>query len=1062
MQAFCINIGAESIETFSNNEYNIPNFDTLGGNMEREKLIATVTAAQNGDSDALNKLFNTFYNDVYYFALKTVQDEDIACDVTQETFVEIINTIGKLQEPAAFVKWMKQITYHQCTRYFKKKKDILVDEDEEGNTIFDTLKEDKTEFIPDEALDQQDFRDTILAMLDELSEEQRSATMLYYYDELSVKQIAEIQNVSEGTVKSRLNYARKSIKNSVETYEKKNGVKLHCAGVLPLLLWLLSQTGKETMPAAAANTVAGGVTATTGVAVSVAATASGAAVATATVATTAASGVGIAAKIAALPVIAKVIAGVVAGSLVIGGIGMAVLPEKEPGHLTGATMSSITDTVYYVPDGCTYTKADGTVLSAGQAMPETPTACDAFTVDCYTYRYNAKKTYDIDYENFSYIAVWEEDDIGGWILEVTDDSRTSYPALEAQINGEPVVSLRFAFFNCTAMEYSPELPDSVTNLSGTFSRCSSLIEAPEIPTGATDLSDTFKNCTTLVRAPALPGGLINLSSTFFGCSSLVTAPAIPEGVTDLSGTFAGCSALVDAPVIPASVTDMSSAFSGCSSLIHAPIIPEGVTDLGYTFSGCSSLVQAPAIPDSVTDMTSTFSSCSALVHVPKLPDRLVELSWAFKDCTSLLRIPAISVGVTDLSYTFSGCSSLVQAPVIPNSVMDMSHTFENCSSLTDAPAIPNSVTDLSSTFAGCSALVSAPTLSDSVTDLSWTFYGCTSLEVAPEIPNGVTDMSATFSDCTSLTAAPVIPESVTDMTLTFSGCSSLAGTVEINAKLPMYVLCGDDCFICSEGILCWNCYSCTAYGSCFYGTQGITLTGTCPELYDIALRAGGSNITVDSPCAMPLPGVYGTIPAGCNYVTKSGITYTAGQAFPKKPSDGDQFITPDYTYCYGDSAINGVKRPDGSVTFFVWNSWCVFVNDTTKTSYGGIYESVNGYYVTGMLGTFAGCTNLIVPPAIPTHVTSIDGAFERCTSMTTAPMIPRRVEDMADAFRGCVALTGTITVHADDIEYSGETFSCKNCFYGTAQPITLTGSSTKLAELAATSNNGNVTVQRSE
>ena len=95
-----------------------------GSNMEKEKLVQTVKLAQKGDSDALNELFNAFYNDVYYFALKNVKDEDLACDITQETFVEIIDTLGKLKEPAAFITWMKQITYHQCTRYFKKKKEV--------------------------------------------------------------------------------------------------------------------------------------------------------------------------------------------------------------------------------------------------------------------------------------------------------------------------------------------------------------------------------------------------------------------------------------------------------------------------------------------------------------------------------------------------------------------------------------------------------------------------------------------------------------------------------------------------------------------------------------------------------------------------------------------------------------------------------------------------------------------------------------------------------------------------------------------------------------------------
>ena len=186
--------------------------------MEREQLVATVTAAQNGDSEALNLLFNTYYNDVYYFALKTLKDADLACDITQETFVEIINTIGDLKAPEAFVTWMRQVTYHQCTRYFKKKKEVLVEEDEEGNSVFDTIEEEREEFIPGEGVDKEDFRATILALLDTLSEEQRAAVLMHYYHEMSVKEIAEAQKVSEGTVKSRLNYARKSLKKSVQTY----------------------------------------------------------------------------------------------------------------------------------------------------------------------------------------------------------------------------------------------------------------------------------------------------------------------------------------------------------------------------------------------------------------------------------------------------------------------------------------------------------------------------------------------------------------------------------------------------------------------------------------------------------------------------------------------------------------------------------------------------------------------------------------------------------------------------------------------------------------------------
>lgn len=270
--------------------------------MEREKLIRLVQGAQSGKMEAMDALFTEFYNDVYYFALKTVKNEDIACDITQETFMQVIQSIGNLKEPAAFVSWLRQITYHYCTRHFSKKTEVLVEEDEDGNTVFDTLADESEGSISAQVLEQEEFRQTILKMINELSEEQRAAVMLYYFDELSVGQIAQIQGVSEGTVKSRLNYARKAIKKSVESYEKKHDIKLHSFALLPLLLLLL---GKEKMPEAKAAQVRRTVMASAKASAATAGAATGAAKA----------GAGVASK---LSLITKIAAGVVAASLVAG------------------------------------------------------------------------------------------------------------------------------------------------------------------------------------------------------------------------------------------------------------------------------------------------------------------------------------------------------------------------------------------------------------------------------------------------------------------------------------------------------------------------------------------------------------------------------------------------------------------------------------------------------------------------------------------------------------------------------------------------------------------------
>lgn len=209
--------------------------------MEKEKLTKLVRAVQIGSEAAIAELYNGYHNDIYYYILKTLDtthDPDLAADLTQDTFIEILQTIDKLQDPEAFTTWSRRIAYHRCTAYFRKRHELLADENEDGSTVFDTIVEEREEFIPGEALDKEDLKNTIRQMINSLPEEQRSAIMMRYFDELSVQEIANIQSTTEGTVKSRLNYGRKAIKKAVEDYEKKHNIKLHCAGIVPLLLWL--------------------------------------------------------------------------------------------------------------------------------------------------------------------------------------------------------------------------------------------------------------------------------------------------------------------------------------------------------------------------------------------------------------------------------------------------------------------------------------------------------------------------------------------------------------------------------------------------------------------------------------------------------------------------------------------------------------------------------------------------------------------------------------------------------------------------------------------------------
>lgn len=285
--------------------------------MEKEKITELVVQAQRGDPEAMNELISQCYQRLYAAAYQTVKDPDVACDVTQEACLEIVSTLSKLENPAAFYVWAQKITYHQCTRHFRRNKELLVDENEDGETIFDSLPDESEGAQIDEAYENKEFRREMMAIIDSLPPEQRSALLLHYYERLSVKQIAEIQETTEGTVKSRLNYGRKAVKKQVEAYEKRNDIKLHSVAPLGLLLWWLYGREKD---------AAAGITldAMPKVVQALAVLAGKGAVAS--------GAVGAAAAGIALP---KVIAGCVAAVLAVGAIGGGVAllnqPEEEVG-----------------------------------------------------------------------------------------------------------------------------------------------------------------------------------------------------------------------------------------------------------------------------------------------------------------------------------------------------------------------------------------------------------------------------------------------------------------------------------------------------------------------------------------------------------------------------------------------------------------------------------------------------------------------------------------------------------------------------------------------------------
>ena len=207
--------------------------------MERAELNRLVAKAIAGKPDAMNDLINASYQDMYYYALKIVKSEDLAADATQDSCIEIIRTIHNLKESAAFITWCRRIVYHQCTKRIGPSRLVPLEENEDGETIIDRIPDEAPNSLPEEVAVNKEFRQIMLDMIDALPMGQRSALMLYYYERLSIKQIAQIQDENENTIKSRLRQGRNAVKKKVEDYEAKTGTKLYSVGIIPLLYFLL-------------------------------------------------------------------------------------------------------------------------------------------------------------------------------------------------------------------------------------------------------------------------------------------------------------------------------------------------------------------------------------------------------------------------------------------------------------------------------------------------------------------------------------------------------------------------------------------------------------------------------------------------------------------------------------------------------------------------------------------------------------------------------------------------------------------------------------------------------
>ena len=200
-----------------------------------------VLSAKNGNKKAFDKLYKLTSNDVWFTCVSLLKDEENAKDIMQETYITAFLKLDTLKDEEKFCGWLTAIATNKCKNKLKGKVEYQIDDE-----VLITEAETDELMLPEEYITKAEKRKVLLQIMeDTLSFNQYQVVLMFYFNELSIAEIAQGLEISEGTVKSRLNSSRAKMKTAIEDYENKSGDKLHGVVVVPFFTTIFKEEAKS-------------------------------------------------------------------------------------------------------------------------------------------------------------------------------------------------------------------------------------------------------------------------------------------------------------------------------------------------------------------------------------------------------------------------------------------------------------------------------------------------------------------------------------------------------------------------------------------------------------------------------------------------------------------------------------------------------------------------------------------------------------------------------------------------------------------------------------------------
>ena len=170
---------------------------------DKDSIIDLVNRCQDGDTDAMEKLYVAYKSSLLNLAYRFTGDSSLAEDLFQDIFIKIFINIKKLRSPGAFNSWLYRIAVNTCMSYARKK----------VRTKEVPLKEEEIENPGNSENSGSQVRQQLAQAVKVLPPRQKAVFLLHDVEGFTHSEIAGIMRSSEGTAKSQLFKARMKIRN---------------------------------------------------------------------------------------------------------------------------------------------------------------------------------------------------------------------------------------------------------------------------------------------------------------------------------------------------------------------------------------------------------------------------------------------------------------------------------------------------------------------------------------------------------------------------------------------------------------------------------------------------------------------------------------------------------------------------------------------------------------------------------------------------------------------------------------------------------------------------------